>query len=157
MKAREGKLAQDRKQEVSDLRDDGSIFSNEKALVLLSDKEDDENLENESSSDYSIFNGSSLSGCTEVSKLTVIKRIQAIQKIHKIREIFAQQCFIGIVGIQDAGKTTLLKKVTIYNLFIELRFAVGYFYCRIYDIQCCFNRYGVSVEKQDFSLIPTYL
>ena len=50
MKAREGKLAQDRKQEVSDLRDDGSIFSNEKALVLLSDKEDDENLENESSS-----------------------------------------------------------------------------------------------------------
>ena len=120
MKAREGKLGQDRRQEVSDLRDDGSIFSNEKALVLLSDIEDDENLENESSNDYSIFNGSSLSGCTEVSKLTVIKRIQAIQKIHKIREIFAQQCFIGIVGIQDAGKTTLLKKVPIHNLFVNL-------------------------------------
>ena len=120
MKAREGKLGQDRRQEVSDLRDDGSIFSNEKALVLLSDKEDDENLENESSNDYSIFNGSSLSGCTEVSKLTVIKRIQAIQKIHKIREIFAQQCFIGIVGIQDAGKTTLLKKVPIHKLLVNL-------------------------------------
>ena len=152
MKAREGKLAQDRKQEVSDLRDDGSIFSNEKALVLLSDKEEDENVENESSSDYSIFNGSSLSGCTEVSKLTVIKRIQAIQKIHKIREIFAQQCFIGIVGIQDAGKTTLLKKVPIHNLFVNLDKTGD-----VYDIQCCFNRYGVSVEKQDFSLILTYL
>ena len=96
---------------MSDLRDDGSIFSNEKALVLLSDKEEDEALENDYYNDYSLFDGSSLSGCTDVSKLTVVKRIQAIQKIHKIREIFAQQCFIGIVGIQDAGKTTLLKKV----------------------------------------------
>ena len=97
---------------MSDLRDDGSIFCNEKALVLLSDKEEeDEILENEHTNDYSLFDGSSLSGCTDVSKLTVVKRIQAIQKIHKIREIFAQQCFIGIVGIQDAGKTTLLKKV----------------------------------------------
>ena len=110
-KAREGKLSQERKQEVSDLRDDGSIFSNEKALVLLSDKAEDDTLENEPCNDYSLFNGSSLSGCTDISKLTVVKRIQAIQKIHKIREIFAQQCFIGIVGIQDAGKTTLLKKV----------------------------------------------
>ena len=99
------------KQEVSDLRDDGSIFSNEKALVLLSDKEHVAELENEASSDFSMFHGSSLSGCTDISKLTVTKRIKAIQKIHKIRQIFAQQCFIGIVGIQDAGKTTLLKKV----------------------------------------------
>ena len=96
---------------MSDLRDDGSIFSNEKALVLLSEKEEEETLENEPGNDYFLFDGCSLSGCTDVSKLTVVKRIQAIQKIHKIREIFAQQCFIGIVGIQDAGKTTLLKKV----------------------------------------------
>ena len=99
------------KQEVSDLRDDGSIFSNEKALVLLSDKKHVAELENEASSDFSMFHGSALSGCTDISKLTVTKRIKAIQKIHKIRQIFAQQCFIGIVGIQDAGKTTLLKKV----------------------------------------------
>ena len=96
---------------MSDLRDDGSIFSNEKALVLLSEKVEDETPENEPCNEYSLFDGSSLSGCTDVSKHTVVKRIQAIQQIHKIREIFAQQCFIGIVGIQDAGKTTLLKKV----------------------------------------------
>ena len=111
LQARQGSLSPDMKQEVSDLRDDGSIFSNEKALMLLyNSKRYDEDIM-EPSTEYSIFQNCSLSGCTESSKAIVIKRINAIQKIHKIREIFAQQCFIGIVGIQDAGKTTLLKKV----------------------------------------------
>ena len=96
---------------MSDLRDDGSIFCNEKALMLLYSPEKDAQNENDTLSEYAIFDNCSLAGCTNSSKDIVIQRIKAIQKIHKIREIFARQCFIGIVGIQDAGKTTLLQKV----------------------------------------------
>lgn len=104
-------MSPNKEQEVSDLRDDGSIFSNEKALMLLYNPEKDVQNENGSLSEYSVFQNCSLAGCTDSSKAIVVQRIKAIQKIHKIREIFARQCFIGIVGIQDSGKTTLLKKV----------------------------------------------
>ena len=40
-----------------------------------------------------------------------MKKIKAIQSIHRIREIFSQQCFIVIVGLQNAGKTTIIKKI----------------------------------------------
>ena len=99
------------RQEVADLRDDGSVFSNEKALMCLynPEKDDADTIDKTASA---LFQNSSLAACTEQSKFIVIQRIKAIQKIHKIRQIFAQQCFIGIVGLQDAGKTTLLKKVS---------------------------------------------
>jgi replicative DNA helicase len=113
--ARQEKLSSDKRQEVSDLRDDGSIFSNEKALMLLYNPDMDADNGMEPSNEFSVFQNCSISGCTASSKETVIRRIKAIQKIHKIRKIFAQQCFIGIVGIQDAGKTTLLKKVYDYE------------------------------------------
>ena len=79
--------------------------------MLLCDQEIDDVDGFEPSNEYSIFENCSIFDCTATSKETVMKRIRAIQKIHKIRTIFAQQCFIGIVGIQDSGKTTLLKKV----------------------------------------------
>ena len=99
------------RQEVADLRDDGSVFSNEKALMCLynPEKDDADTIDKTASA---LFQNSSLAACTEQSKFIVMQRIKAIQKIHKIRQIFAQQCFIGIVGLQDAGKTTLLKKVS---------------------------------------------
>jgi len=74
-------------------------------------KNEDKTVLNKLTNQFLIFEGSLLSHCTITSKGNVIKRMKTIEKIHKIREIFAQQCFIGIVGIQDAGKTTLLQKI----------------------------------------------
>merc|ERR1719474_1278441 len=88
-------------QQVSDLRDDDSIYSNEKALLLMFD--DVKGIEN--------FNGSGIEKSTENSKFELLKRIACIKIVHKIRNILATQCFIGLVGLQDSGKTTLLNKV----------------------------------------------
>ena len=57
------------------------------------------------------FKNCSIEKCTTYSQDEVRKRVKTIRSIHKIREIFSQQCFIGIVGLQDAGKTTLVKKI----------------------------------------------
>merc|ERR1711892_180659 len=88
-------------QDVSDLRDDDSIYSNEKAMLLMFDKEI--GIEN--------FNGSGIEKSTENSKFELLKRIDCIEIVHKIRNILSTQCFIGLVGLQDSGKTTLLNKV----------------------------------------------
>jgi len=88
-------------QQVSDLRDDDSIYSNEKAMLLMFDKEI--GIEN--------FNGSGIEKSTENSKFELLKRIDCIEIVHKIRNILSTQCFIGLVGLQDSGKTTLLNKV----------------------------------------------
>ena len=90
-------------QEVSDLREDGKTFNLEKALLLMYNSE----------IGVHNFIGSDLENCREESKLTVIKRIECIKTIHNIRSILAKQCYIGVVGIQDAGKN-LMK---IYNQF----------------------------------------
>ena len=90
-----------RLEEVSDLRDDDSTYSNEKALLLMFDKE--KGIEN--------FNGSGIEGSTEQSKTDLLQRIECIEAVHNIRNILATQCFIGLVGLQDSGKTTLLNKV----------------------------------------------
>ena len=92
-------------QEVSDLRDDDSIYSSEKALLLMFDKE--KAIEN--------FNGSGIEKSTEKSKLDLLKRIECIEIVHKIRNILATQCFIGLVGLQDSGKTTLINKIWGYH------------------------------------------
>ena len=81
-------------QQVSDLRDDDSIYSNEKALLLMFDKE--KGIEN--------FNGSGIEKSTENSKFELLKRIDCIEIVHKIRNILATQCFIGLVGLQDSGR-----------------------------------------------------
>ena len=81
-------------QQVSDLRDDDSIYSNEKAMLLMFDKE--KGIEN--------FNGSGIEKSTENSKFELLKRIDCIEIVHKIRNILATQCFIGLVGLQDSGR-----------------------------------------------------
>jgi len=88
-------------QEVSDLRDDDSIYSTEKALLLMFDKE--RGIEN--------FRGSGIEKSTEESKESILRRIACIEAVHRIRCILVKECFIGLVGLQDSGKTTLLNKV----------------------------------------------
>ena len=70
------------------------------------------------------FHGSGIESSTESSKEAVLRRVDCIELVHRIRDILAKQCFIGgqgsyqrhrlftgLVGLQDAGKTTLLNRV----------------------------------------------
>ena len=102
LKAQNESLSDKLKAEIIDLIDEDNFFSNEKALIRLAPKK---KLETE------IFEKCIIGKSTRKSKEEVIKRIKAIQCIHRIRKIFSQQCFIGVVGLQDAGKTTLVKKI----------------------------------------------
>ncbi|XP_059083625.1 uncharacterized protein LOC131880910 [Tigriopus californicus] len=88
-------------QEVSDLREDGSLFNLEKALLLMYKPE----------IGIGNFVGCDIGNCTIDSQNLVIKRIECIRAIHAIRSLMAEQCYIGIVGMQDAGKTTLINKI----------------------------------------------
>ncbi|XP_047128035.1 uncharacterized protein LOC101241641 isoform X1 [Hydra vulgaris] len=88
-------------QKVSDLREDGSTHSLEKALLMVYNKA--KGVEN--------FSGTDLEKCSTNSKEMIVQRIKCIKVIHQIREILSKQCYIGVVGIQNAGKTTLLKKI----------------------------------------------
>ena len=69
-------------QDVSDLREDGSVYSLEKALLLMFNP--DVGVDN--------FRGCDLEFCTDDSKRNVIKRMECIKAIHGIRETF-QCCF----------------------------------------------------------------
>lgn len=91
----------DKVQAVSDLRDDDSIYSNEKAVDLMFNRE--RGIDN--------FRGSGLESSTEESKAAVLRRVECIQTVHAIRCTLATQCFIGLVGVQDSGKTSLLNLV----------------------------------------------
>ena len=86
--------------EITDLLDQKSIFSKEKALTKLA-----------SYWKYEPFGSCNISKSTMKSKENIKKRIKMIQSIHRLREVFSQQCFIGVVGLQDAEKTTLIKKI----------------------------------------------
>ena len=98
--AQQESLSATEKAEINDLRDQENIFSMEKALIRLAPK-----------NKLDFFRDSTMGKYTKKSLEEVIKRITAIQSIHSIREIFSQQYFIGVVGLQDAGKTTLIKKI----------------------------------------------
>ena len=99
-RAKENSLDEATKTNLNDLIDKDDTYSQEKATLLLAT---DDLLKS--------FKNCSIEKCTEYSKDEVRKRVKTIRSIHKIREIFSQQCFIGIVGLQDAGKTTLVKKI----------------------------------------------
>lgn len=88
-------------QEVSDLREDGNLFNLERALLKMYDPE----------IGTGNFVGCDIGNCTVDSQNLAIKRIECIQAIHEIRRLMAEQCYIGIVGMQDAGKTTLINKI----------------------------------------------
>ena len=80
-------------QEISDYRMEGETYSLEKALLFLYDKK--KKLEN--------FRGTILSEFKTSSQESLLKRIDCIGAIHDIRNLLATQCYIGVVGIQDAG------------------------------------------------------
>ena len=87
--------------DVSDLLEDGSTFNVEKAMLLMYDPE----------AKLNNFSHCDLDKCIEASKKEVLKRIECISAVHQIRGHLAKQCYVGIVGVQDAGKTTLLNKL----------------------------------------------
>lgn len=87
--------------EVSDLRNEKSLYNREKALLLMIDPQ----LGTDN------FIGCDISECTKKSQKLAIKRIGCIRAIHEIRSLMAEQCYIGIVGMQDAGKTTLINSI----------------------------------------------
>ena len=87
--------------EVNDLITEGSLHSKEKAICLMYDKQLGVNN----------FNGCKLEACVQKSKEHLIHRIMCIKKVYEIRDLLATQCFIGVIGPQDAGKTTFLNSV----------------------------------------------
>ena len=78
---------------VSDYRLSGDTYSLEKALLLLYNP----------SEGSANFKGTDLSKCNQSSLEKLLQRIESIKVIHEIRNLLAKQCFIGVVGIQDAG------------------------------------------------------
>ena len=98
--AQQRNLGATAKAEITDLKDEDNIFSNKEALIRLAPR-----------SIWEFFEECSISRSTRKSKEKVMKRIKAIRIIYRICEIFSQQCFTGVVGLQDAGKTTLIKKI----------------------------------------------
>merc|ERR1719319_938821 len=81
----------DKVQHVSDLRDDDSIYSSEKALLLMFDKE--RGIDN--------FRGSGIEKSTEASKEGLLRRVACIEVVHRIRCILAKECFIGSLTRHD--------------------------------------------------------
>ena len=102
LEAKKEYLDEKQKLQIMDLQDDGTTYSQEKILMLLSE---------ESNNIFRNIGECVLNQCTQETKEIVRRRIKAVKMIHKIRDIFSQQCFIGLVGLQDAGKTTLLKTI----------------------------------------------
>eukprot|EP00092_Neocalanus_flemingeri_P046452 GFUD01052255.1.p1 GENE.GFUD01052255.1~~GFUD01052255.1.p1 ORF type:complete len:677 (+),score=145.87 GFUD01052255.1:1032-3062(+) len=45
------------------------------------------------------------------SKLAVLSRMKIIHSVHEIRMFYSKQCFIGFVGPQNAGKSTLINSL----------------------------------------------
>ena len=102
LKAQKKLLSATAKAEIINLRDQNNFFSNEEVLIKLVSN---------NVLETDIFENCALSKCTRETKEEIMKRIKAIQSIHRICEIFSQQCFIRIASLQNAGKTTLIKKI----------------------------------------------
>ena len=78
-----------------------SIYQKEKAALSMFN----ESFENP----RDIFNGCSLEMCSDESKDLILERVDWITKVHKIRDALCKQCYIAVVGPQNAGKSKLLK------------------------------------------------
>ena len=100
VKARKESLSATEVAEITHSSDQDNFFSKEKELLRLAAR----NI-------LETFGDCSISKTTRKSKENVIEGIKVIKSINRIRETFSQQCFIGIVGVQDAGKTTLIEKI----------------------------------------------
>ena len=88
-------------QDLEDLIRRDGVYHLEKALSLMYDPQLGKNN----------FNGCELEGVYETCKEELTKRIEAIKQMHELREQLAKQCFIGVIGPQDAGKSTFLNQM----------------------------------------------
>ena len=102
LEAQQESLDSTAKAEITDLMDKDNFFSIEKALIRLASNK---------MLKTKIYENCIISESLKNSKEEIENRIKVIQSIHRIREIFSQQCFIGVAGLQDAGKTTLIKNI----------------------------------------------
>ena len=91
----------DKLHEVTAFKNRGGLYNLEKALFLMFDPEFGKE----------IFKDCSLKDVYDSCKDELIKRIKCIIQMHKLREALATQCFIGLIGPQDAGKSTFLNKM----------------------------------------------
>ena len=123
LEAQQESLGTTVKAEISNLLYKQDFLSNEKALIRLAPK---------TMLGTELFENCIISKSTTWSKEEIIKRIKVIQSIHKIREIFSQQCFIGVVGLQDAGKTTLVRKI--WNVSGESGYFTHTKHAKLYQI-----------------------
>ena len=83
-----------------------SVYMYERILIELFDESLDNLRDN--------FNGCQLEECLNESKDLIVYRIRSIIAVHKVRNILAKQCFIGLTGPQNSGKSSLIK--SIWNL-----------------------------------------
>ena len=88
-------------QEATAFKNRGGLYNLEKALFLMIDPQNGKE----------IFKDCSLKDVYDSCKDELIKRIKCIIQMHKLREVLATQCFVGVIGPQDAGKSTFLNKM----------------------------------------------
>ncbi len=79
---------------ITDLQDDGTLYSLENALQTLF----------EATSEDKFSNCPTLGVCSPVCHEEAERRIDCIRSVHAIRRTLAQQTFVGFVGLQNAGK-----------------------------------------------------
>ena len=88
-------------EELHDLLKLSDLYHLERALSLMYDP--DIGVKN--------FEGCELEKLNGASNVALINRIKCIGELHKLRKILATQCFIGVIGPQDAGKSTFVNKM----------------------------------------------
>ena len=89
----------ERIQKISDLKAQDKVYTLEKALLQMYDYGEFKE----------ILKGTQWEKCTTKSMEDIENRIKAIQCVHNIRNLLATQCYIGVVGHQDAGEKYTFK------------------------------------------------
>ena len=87
--------------DIAAFKNRGGLYNLEKALFLMFDPEIGKE----------IFEDCSLKDMSDSCKDDLLKRIKCFIQMHELRESLATQCFIGVIGPQDAGKSTFLNKM----------------------------------------------
>ena len=86
-----------KKRKIENLMKEPNVYNYEKIISPLSEEEHEQVVK------ISV-------GSEPICKL-ILERVLMITKVHELRETIATQCFIGIVGPQNSGKTTFINKM----------------------------------------------
>ncbi len=62
------------------------------------------------------FDNTDMDHYKQETKKMLVERVDLILNVRKIRKTLSKQCFIGIAGVQNSGKTTLVNKLFNKNL-----------------------------------------